>query len=339
MSYRQGSYDRRDSGRFVEGWAYEHPRPAPPAPHHHHPQPRRGRSADYTLTHAGRQVRLGPIAFWIVVGSLVVMAGWSVVTGTYFAFHDDVLKRLIARQAEMQFAYEDRIAELRAQVDRITSRQLLDQEQFEQKLDALVRKQTTLESRATTLTTIGADPVTTGSVKPNQRQNIFDSVRGGRSAKPSPINDTVIYTPPPDREARLESRVAPTMFSSAGAKSLRGGVEGALFRMQDALDRLEAKQTASLSVNEESYDSRVRRMRGVLSESTPASRPRRRRPTRRWRRLPRPAAPMSRPRCAATRRRSNGNFIASALRARMSRSSTARSRRCPCASRCSAKST
>lgn len=268
MSYRQGSYDRRDSGRFVEGWAYEHPRPAPPQyqPPHHHPQPRRGRSADYTLTHAGRQVRLGPIAFWIVVGSLVVMAGWSVVTGTYFAFHDDVLKRLIARQAEMQFAYEDRIAELRAQVDRITSRQLLDQEQFEQKLDALVRKQTTLESRATTLTTIGADPVTTGSVKPNQRQNIFDSVRGGRSAKPSPINDTVIYTPPPDREARLESRVAPTMFSSAGAKSPRSGVEGALFRMQDALDRLEAKQTASLSAIEESYDSRVRRMRGVLSD-------------------------------------------------------------------------
>ena len=42
------------------------------------------------------------------------MAGWSVATGTYFAFHDDVLKRLIGRQAEMQFAYEDRIAELRS---------------------------------------------------------------------------------------------------------------------------------------------------------------------------------------------------------------------------------
>ncbi len=271
MSYRQGSpYDhRRDSGRFAEGWAYEHPRQGQPQPahhpQHHHPQPRRGRSADYTLTHAGRQVRLGPVAFWITVGSLVVMAGWSVMTGTYFAFHDDVLKRLIARQAEMQFAYEDRIAELRAQVDRITSRQLLDQEQFEHKLDQLVRKQATLESRATTLSTIGADPVTTGSVKPNQRQNIFDSTRGG-SAKPSPINDTVIYTPPPDREARLESRVAPVTLSRAGAKSLRGGVEGALIRMQDALDRLEAKQTASLSAIEESYDSRARRMRGVLAD-------------------------------------------------------------------------
>ena len=62
-----------------------------------------------------------------------------------------MLTRLIARQAEMQYAYEDRIAELRAKVDRTTSRQLLDQEQFDQKLDQIMRRQTTLESRATAL--------------------------------------------------------------------------------------------------------------------------------------------------------------------------------------------
>ena len=50
---------------------------------------------DYTLVHGGRQVRIGPVAFWIVVGTLVVMAVWSIATGTYFAFRDDVLTRLI----------------------------------------------------------------------------------------------------------------------------------------------------------------------------------------------------------------------------------------------------
>src|SRR5689334_2566322 len=95
----------------------------------------------YTLAHAGRQLRLGPIAFWATVGSLVIMAAWTIVTATYFAFRDDVLTSLIARQAEMQFGYEDRIAELRAQVDRMSSRQLLDQEQFEHKLDAILRRQ------------------------------------------------------------------------------------------------------------------------------------------------------------------------------------------------------
>ena len=99
-----------------------------------------------------------------MVGSLVIMAGWSLATGTYFAFHDDVLTRLIARQKEQQFAYEDRIAELRAQVDRITSRQLLNQEQFEQKLEQIMRRQATLESRASTLAGV-PDPAPTGSIK------------------------------------------------------------------------------------------------------------------------------------------------------------------------------
>src|SRR5579863_5435299 len=82
--------------------------------------------ADYTLIHAGRQLRIGPIAFWIVVGTLVIMAAWSITTATYFAFRDDVLTRLVSREAEMQFGYEDRIAELRAQIDRLSSRQLLE---------------------------------------------------------------------------------------------------------------------------------------------------------------------------------------------------------------------
>src|SRR5436309_3119232 len=73
--------------------------------------------AGYTLAHGARQVRLGPVAFWVVVGTLVIMAGWTVTTATYFAFRDDVLTRLIVRQAEMQSGYEDRIADLRAKVD------------------------------------------------------------------------------------------------------------------------------------------------------------------------------------------------------------------------------
>src|SRR5262245_55430735 len=105
-------------------------------------------AAGYTLAHAGRQLRLGPIAFWVVVGTLVIMAVWTITTATYFAFREDVLTRLIARQADMQFGYEDRIAELRAQIDRISSRQLLDQEQYEQKLDQILRRQSVLESRA-----------------------------------------------------------------------------------------------------------------------------------------------------------------------------------------------
>jgi len=161
---------------------------------------RGGFGSGYTFAHAGRQVRLGPVAFWIGVGSVVILAGWSVVTATYFAFSDDVIKGLIARATEQQYAYEDRIAELRAQIDRTTSRQLLDQEQFEQKLSELLRRQTTLESRATALSGI-ADPVTTGSLR--------SSASPVEPAKAAPIGSSLLAPHPLDRGTYLEPERAP----------------------------------------------------------------------------------------------------------------------------------
>src|SRR6202790_4059672 len=89
----------------------------------------------YTLVHAGKQVRFGPVAFWIVIGTVTVLGMWSAATATYFAFRDDVLTRLIARQAEMQYAFEDPIAELAPKGDRPPNRQVAQPEQFRQKLE------------------------------------------------------------------------------------------------------------------------------------------------------------------------------------------------------------
>jgi murein DD-endopeptidase MepM/ murein hydrolase activator NlpD len=200
----------------------------------------------YTFGHGGRQVRIRPIAFWICVGTLVIMAGWSAVTATYFAFHDDVLARLIARQAAMQFAYEDRIADMRAQVDRVTSRQLLDQEQFEQRLTQLAQRQAALEARASSLGAI-TEPAITGSIRPPSRG--LAPRAPAAAPKPSPINDTTPPAPPPEREALMS-----------------GGVANALARVEASLDRVEAGQNASLKALDASYDGKVKRLRGVIAE-------------------------------------------------------------------------
>ncbi len=213
---------------------------------------------DYTLVHGGRQVRIGPVAFWIVVGTLVIMGVWSIATGTYFAFSNDVLTRLIGRQAELQFAYEDRIAELRAQVDRITSRQLLDQEKFEQKLNALLQRQATLEQRSAVL---GGDMATTGAIKPARIAPPAD-----RPVRPSPIDDTVIFVAPRDREARLESRELPANATRFAERAKAGGLDGMLSRVSLALDTVERRQTAALTTMEEQVDIKARRMLGVLND-------------------------------------------------------------------------
>ena len=204
------------------------------------------------------------MVFWIVVGTIVLLGMWSAATATYFAFRDDVLTRLIARQAEMQYAYEDRIAELRARVDRTTSRQLLDQEQFDQKLDQIMRRQTTLESRATALGAI-PDAAATGSIRPPARGAAADTPSSG-TPKPSPISDTVIFVAPPDREARLESRAPTTIKAQPNQFAKVQGVDNVLVRLQTSLDGVERRQMAALSAVEDSMESRVRRMRGVFTD-------------------------------------------------------------------------
>jgi murein DD-endopeptidase MepM/ murein hydrolase activator NlpD len=212
-----------------------------PAHHHaHSPQPSRdggrrseprlrGREAantGYMIAHAGRQVRFGPVVFWIAVGTVVIMAGWSVAAATYLAFRDDVLRTLIAHQADQQFAYEDRIAELRAQIDRTTSRQLLDQEQVEQKLEDLMHRQAILEQHATALGG-ASDPATTGSIKP--------------AARPP--------DPAPSRGSGKQSSLSVT-----------------LGKLEASLDRVERRQSLAVAQIDDRYESKARLIRGVLTQ-------------------------------------------------------------------------
>jgi murein DD-endopeptidase MepM/ murein hydrolase activator NlpD len=139
----------------------------------------------------------------------------------------------------MQFAYEDRIAELRAQVDRMSSRQLLDQEQVEHKLDQILRRQTMLEQRANTLNTL-PDLGITGAIR--------SPGRGDRSVtKPAPINDK-------------------SPSAASGRKAAIGNLDNMLTRLASSLDRVETEQAAALASIENSYDFKARRIRGVLSE-------------------------------------------------------------------------
>jgi murein DD-endopeptidase MepM/ murein hydrolase activator NlpD len=210
------------------------------------------KTSGYTFAHAGRQIRFGPVAFWIAVGTVVILAGWSVTTATYFAFSDDVLKGLIARQAEQQYAYEDRIAELRAQIDRTTSRQLLDQEQFEQKLNDLLRRQSALESRATALSGI-SDPATTGSLR---------SSTGTNDPKPSPISDSLLTPHPLDRGTSLEPDRAP--INKKPGKEADIGTK--LGRIEASLDRVDRREAALLGQLQARYEGKARKMQSVLAQ-------------------------------------------------------------------------
>lgn len=99
---------------------------------------------------SGEKVRHMTIRPWMAAIAVCLFGFFTIgyLTATaYLVLRDDLFGASMARQARMQHEYEDRIAALRAQLDRITSRQLLDQQVVEEKVDKLMEQQLALTSR------------------------------------------------------------------------------------------------------------------------------------------------------------------------------------------------
>ena len=98
----------------------------------------------------GETVRSFVVRPWLV-GTLasigVVFALLYLAATGYLVFRDDLLAASLARQSRMQTEYEDRIATLRADIDRLTSRQLLNQEAIEDQVNKLLGRQSALDTR------------------------------------------------------------------------------------------------------------------------------------------------------------------------------------------------
>lgn len=98
----------------------------------------------------GNEIRHFQVRPWLaaLAGSALsaIAVGYLLAT-SYLVLRDDLIGASAARQARVQQAYEDRISALRAQVDRITSRQLLDQQLMESKVSELLERQSQLSQR------------------------------------------------------------------------------------------------------------------------------------------------------------------------------------------------
>src|SRR5690606_31480247 len=98
----------------------------------------------------GDKIRHFKVRPWMaaIAGSVIctVSAGYILAT-SYLIFRDDLLSVAMTHQARLQEEYEARISALRAQVDHLTSRQLIDQQVMEDKVSELLRKQAQLAKR------------------------------------------------------------------------------------------------------------------------------------------------------------------------------------------------
>lgn len=108
------------------------------------------RESHVLILASGERVRHMTIRPWMAAATVSLFGLFTIgyLTATaYLVLRDDLIGASMARQARMQHEYEDRIASLRAQVDRITSRQLLDQQVVEDKVEKLMEQQMALANR------------------------------------------------------------------------------------------------------------------------------------------------------------------------------------------------
>ncbi|MCT7375351.1 peptidoglycan DD-metalloendopeptidase family protein [Chelativorans salis] len=111
---------------------------------------RRRRKPTTIIVADGDDIRYFTVRPWLaaVAGTALTVAAVGYLAATaYLVMRDDLIGSAMARQARLQQAYEDRISALRAQVDRVTSRQLLDQQLMQRKVGELIERQERLSER------------------------------------------------------------------------------------------------------------------------------------------------------------------------------------------------
>lgn len=174
----------------------------------------------------GEEIRHFTVRPWMTALAGSVLAACAVgylLATSYLVLRDDLIGATAARQARLQQAYEDRISALRAQVDRITSRQMLDQQLVESKVAELIDRQEELTAR-------------NGMILPLLEKAAGEDALPVRG--PLPLDKPEIRT-----DLRLDSAFAPTKAASAAATALSGLAEA---RPAAEAPRLSAADRADL---------------------------------------------------------------------------------------------
>jgi len=238
---------------------------------HHQSQPAPALPAIGLVSHKTYTLRRSTMLMGLAW--LTLSTACSGAAGWYILSRDDLAARLIARETTRQYAYEDRISALRADIDRYASRALLDQDGVESRVDELASRQAELESRQSLVAAL-TDTMQSNGLMP--------------AAAKLPLRSQVIKPGEPIRASGVTSfaPILPNKPTPAPeAPSLRGAdgggwqsgetppeppakrVDAALTKLDGAMARTSDAQLAALKDMDETLAATQKRLRNALSET------------------------------------------------------------------------
>jgi murein DD-endopeptidase MepM/ murein hydrolase activator NlpD len=162
-----------------------------------HPESRAARRFCLTFAYGKgeRSISIRPLLFYIIAGVLPVLGLWYLFATVYLIFRDDMLASLMTHQAEMQYAYEDRITALRGQLDQSTSRRLLDEAALSTKMADLASRQVRIERRSAVVTSLAERVLPKSDSKaatPQASNALSSSEARAKPAAPRPIPNPLL---------------------------------------------------------------------------------------------------------------------------------------------------
>ncbi|SFB66611.1 Murein DD-endopeptidase MepM and murein hydrolase activator NlpD, contain LysM domain [Bosea sp. CRIB-10] len=208
---------------------------------------------------------------------LALTTAWSGATSWYILRKDDLAARLISRETSRQYAYEDRIAALRADVDRLASRALLDQDGVEARVGEIAMRQAELESRQSLVNAVAEslqsagigvsqaakNPLRQRMIKPEEpvRASGVTSFAPFASGKPTPAPETLPLRGAGERSAPWQSGEIEEPVPPAKR------VAEALIQLDQSIERSSATQLAALREIDKTLGDTQKTLRSALAET------------------------------------------------------------------------
>lgn len=242
---------------------------------------RSARRSAFGLLPAASEQSVVQLKRWHLVGFAGLACAvlfWAIGATVFIVLKDDLSAGLLRGQVQAQYAYEERIAALRAHIDRLASRQVLDQDSLEARVGDLMSRQAQLETRQAMVNNlasqagigaIGASSATAGTT--TARKMPASSPPGFE--RPLPQAPASAFAPLPTKPTPMVEPVRLRGVSEGGIKdrertsAAEAGLSARLAAASRSMSLLEADQNSLLESIERTSRSRLTKLRLAIAEA------------------------------------------------------------------------
>lgn len=204
----------------------------------------------------------------IVLGLLTaLLMAWYLAATLYLVFRDDMVVTLLSGQRRVHYAYEDRILELRQRIDKITAKQLQNQETIEDRVAGIVARQAELEARAVMMADLSNRAEKAGFTRTRSAGSsgtLPDIITGQGLPMGGPA---LSFAPATERRAKpmpVEMAPAPPSRPTVGAAP-KGPMDGVVQEVERRAQRVEETQMLALGEIEQTASAQITQSRQLVS--------------------------------------------------------------------------